>query len=109
MQLGTSDLVLTIAVQTALAPPGLDQWLILKASATNTDSVARTVTVYRVPVTGTPGASNILGADALSLAAGETVALPLSGQAIVNGATLQALASADNVVNLNITYEVVPA
>ena len=104
--LGTADLTLTIAVQTALAPPWGNQWLITKATATNSDSVARTVTVYRVPATGTAAAGNIV-VEPMTLQPSETVALPLSAQALVNGATLQASASADNVVNLNITYQVV--
>jgi hypothetical protein len=106
MQLGTADLVLTIAVQTALASSGSGQFLITKATVGNQDSVARTVSIYRVPFGGTHGAANLL-IPPLSIPAGETVALPLSAQAVVGGATLQALASADNVVSLNLTYETV--
>jgi hypothetical protein len=104
MQFGTSDVTLvgTLPVLT----PGLGQWLIVKATANNADTVARTVTVYRVPNGGTAGAGNIL-AQPISLAAGATVTLPLSGQALINGASLQAVASADHVVNLNLTYEIV--
>lgn len=103
--LGATDLSLTIAVQTVLNP-GSAQWLITKATVTNTDSAARTVTVYRVASAGTAGTGNII-IEPVTLQAGETQALPLSGHAIVNAGTLQALASADNVVNMSVTYQVV--
>lgn len=106
--LGTEDLVLTIAVQTALNPGASAQWLLTKVTATNYDIADRKVTVYRVPSGGTNANTNAI-AYQFPVPVGETVSIPLSAQALVNGATLQALCDADSVVNLSITYEVVPS
>ncbi len=101
--LANSDASLLIAGNSIMAPGLNAQWMILKATANNQDSVARTVTVYRIPAGGSAGVTNIV-VDALSLDAGETRALPLSGQTVVNGQVLWATASADNVINLNVGY-----
>lgn len=104
--LGTADLSLTIAEQTALAPGGSEQWVVTKATANNQDASPQTVTLYRVPPGGAIDPTNII-VDAFPILAGETLALPLSAQAVLGGQTLQGKASVDNLVNLNITYEVV--
>lgn len=106
MQLGTADLTLTVAAQTVLAPGSSAQWLITKATITNLDTVQRTVTVYRVPSGGTAGSTNII-VNALPIQAGETEALPLSAQPLLGGQTLQATTDLDNMVNINVGYEIV--
>jgi hypothetical protein len=88
---------------TVITTGSADQALILKASAYNADTVSHTVTLYRVPSGGTAGATNIL-LGAYPLGAGETVVLPISGQAIIGGASLQALASAASEVNLSLSW-----
>lgn len=107
MALGTADVQLTIAVQTVLAPLGTDQWLIVKATITNEDIVQQTVTVNRVTSGGTLGPTNTV-VNAYPIQPNETLALPLSGHAVVQGGTLQAAASVDAKVNLSVTYEINP-
>ena len=71
---------------------------------TNTDSVARTITVHRVPSGGSATTGNMV-ISALSLSAGQTYnATEVLGNMILTpGATLQALASTGGVVNLFIS------
>jgi hypothetical protein len=76
----------------------------LKVTATNTDASPRTLTVYRVANGGAPMTSNALAAYNLSIGAGETVQLPMSGQSLVNEQGLWAVSSANDVVNLNIGF-----
>jgi hypothetical protein len=61
------------------------------------------VTLYRVPSGGTAGTTNIL-LGTYPVGAGETAVLPISGQAVTGGATLQALASSASLVNLNVSW-----
>jgi hypothetical protein len=99
----TADVVLGTSASMVFSSSASAQFVILKASVTNTASAAHTVTLYRVPQAGSAVAANIMGADALSVGAGGTVVLPVSGQGVNTGQTLQALASAAGVVNMNIT------
>jgi len=85
-----------------------EQFIILAATATNVDTVAHTLTLYRVPNGGTAGASNVIAADAMAIGAGETAEIPLSGQVLVNQQMLQGLADVANVVNVNISYASTP-
>ena len=103
LNLGNSDLVLTTAAATAIAASALAQLTILKATANNTDSSAHTITVYRVPNGGSPSASNAV-LTAYPVAANTAVVLPLSGQTLTDGQTLQAIASVASVVNLNVSW-----
>jgi hypothetical protein len=70
-----------------------------KMTATNTDTSARTITVYLVPNAGTAGDSNII-IDAKSILPGETYTCPEGvGHVVQNGGTIQALASTAGVVS----------
>jgi hypothetical protein len=99
----TADAVLGSSATVIASSSASGQFVILKASVTNTDSAAHTVTLYRVPQSGSAGTTNIFGADALSVGAGSTAVLPVSGQGLANGQTLQALADTAAVVNINLT------
>jgi hypothetical protein len=81
---------------------------ILKATATNTDTAARTITLYRVPQGGTAGTANIIAADATPLSAGETITLPLSGHTLIAGQSLQGFADVGAKVMLNLSYASTP-
>ena len=88
---------------TTILTTGADTQLILKATINNQDASSRTVTVYRVPNGGTAGAANEIIAP-LTVIAGDTVALPLSGQSVQNGQSLQMVASATATLYTNITW-----
>lgn len=69
------------------------------AAFTNTDTSARTITVYIVRTGGAAGASNVL-VQAQTLAPGMTfLADQLSGKNLAAGDSLQAFASTAGVVN----------
>lgn len=102
------DIVLSATPSVVFAAAQGAQYVVLKAAVTNTDTVSRTVTVYRLPPSGTPGPGYILAADALAIPAGTSVTLQLAGQAIVSGQSLQAAASVASVVNFNVTFAQVP-
>lgn len=104
--LGSSDTRLTTAAQSVMAAGSGENLLILKATVNNQDTASHTMTMYRVAVSGSPGADNII-VDALSLDAGETRALPVSGQPVTNGQTVQAVCSATNAMVLNLGWVVV--
>lgn len=107
MNVSNVDQVMTGSAATVLTATSPSQITILKATALNTDSVARTLTLYRIPLAGTAAASNTL-ISALSIGAGETVTLPLSGHTLINSQFIQGLASTTNVVNLSISYVQTP-
>lgn len=69
-------------------------------SLTNTSVSPVTVTLYRVPSAGSPGAANTI-LSAFSLAAGQTYVPPQAiGLQLEAGMTLQALASAGTAVTI---------
>ncbi len=100
-----SSLTVLTASAVAILTAGTNEvYTLSKVLVTNTDSVARTVTVYH-DVTGAAGAvTGTLVIKALSLSAGETKTLPLSSVFLANGAKLYALADVTSVVNLDINY-----
>jgi len=104
LALGNTDAVL-IATTTnpVLAAFGSTEMLFLKVTACNNDTGAHQVTVYRVPLGGSPATGEIL-VNAMNIGAGQTSVLPLSGQSLVNSQELFAKADAANVVNLNIGW-----
>ncbi len=108
MALGTADIVLTASAASIIASGPTDSFLILKATACNIDTVARTVSIYRVPFGGTADATMLIadssGTSAFTVGPGETVPLPLSGQGIIGGQSLQGLASVTSVVNVSVTW-----
>jgi hypothetical protein len=101
---GFVDTILT-ASQASILAPGVGQtYTFTKGTATNTDSVARTITLYRVPLGGTAGSGNLPFVDALSIGAGLTVTLPMSGMTLASQAFISAAASTASVVQLGLSY-----
>lgn len=85
-------------------PTSPTKWLLKRTVFTNTDTTARSITVYRVPSGGTPVSANIV-IDAQTLQpAGETgctyVAVELADMVLNPGDKLYALADVTNVVNV---------
>lgn len=108
LNVGNADVQVGTAA-TGVISAGLGQSVtILKATATNTDTVVRHLTLYRVPSGASALTANIIAADALALGIGETVTLPLSGQTLVAQQSLQGLADAAAVVNVSISYVSTP-
>ncbi len=108
LNVGNVDAQLTGSAAAVLTGGASQEITILNATATNTDTATRTITLYRVPNGGSAASSNIIGADAFAIGAGETVVLPLAGHTIVNQQSIQALASVASVVNLSISYAYTP-
>lgn len=74
-----------------------------QATACNTDTVARTLTVHLVAANGSASATNTVIKE-LSLAAGETKALyEIEGHLLTAGMSLQAVASVASVVSLAVS------
>ena len=88
---------LTASSVTQYTVPGSTTSIVKEILVCNTDSVARTATVYFVPSGGSPAASNII-LSARSLAAGETLVVGLSS-VLATGDTIRALASTAAVVS----------
>lgn len=103
VSLGNADVVLATTASAIVSAPSATQIAITKASVCNTDSSGRTVSVYRVPPSGVSGPKNEI-IKALSIAAGKTIVLPISGLTLVNGQSLQAVADTGALVNLNVSY-----
>jgi hypothetical protein len=108
LNVGSVDQQLTATPATVLTGAVGSQFTIMKATACNNDTVARTITVYRVAAGGTSSTAGSTIIPGFSIGAGETVVLPLSGQPLVNGSFLQAKASTTSVINLNIGYSYTP-
>lgn len=73
--------------------------IIKRAVFTNVTSGAITITVYRVPSAGSPGATNII-IDARPIAAlGTDLAPELANMVLNSGDTIQCLASANTSIN----------
>lgn len=102
---GNMDIVLASSASVIVPCLNGQQIVFMKASACNTDGSSHTVTIYRVAPAGSPGAANAI-IDAETIAAGETAVLPLSGQTLTAGQSLQALASAGAFVRLNVGYAI---
>lgn len=82
---------------------GTSTLIVKKVVFTNTDTVARTITVHRVPNGGVANTGNMIIKE-LSLTAGMTYDATMCGNMVLTpGATLQALASTGGVVNLFIS------
>jgi len=82
-----------------------DQLVIMKASVNNQNAGAQTVSVYRYASGDTASAANTL-IYALSIPAGETVALPLSGQTLTENQVLNMTCSLTNAMTANVGYGV---
>ena len=99
--IGTADITLTATNQPILTAPATI--MLSKVVVCNTDASPRTVTVHKVPAAGTAGAGNIV-VDALSLTAGQTATLPLSGLVLRMADSLQGQASVTSVVNISVGF-----
>lgn len=83
---------LTATAASYYTAPANTKSIIKKLTFTNNDTVARTVTVYLVPLAGTAGVTNIL-ISAQSIGAGECwECYPAAGQVLQTGSFIQALA-----------------
>ena len=99
--IGTGTLT-AAAVAYATAPANTN-YIIKKCVFLNTDAVARTITIHRVPSGGTAVTGNII-MQAFSLSAGQTYDATFLGNMVLTpGATIQALASTAGVVNVFIS------
>lgn len=91
---------LTASAAAYVTAPANTTYVIKKAVFTNTDTVARTITVHRVAAAGTATAANMI-ISAFSLSAGQTYEATSLGNMVMGpGVTLQALASTTAVVNI---------
>lgn len=91
---------LTATAATYYTAPANTKSIIKKLTFTNTDSSARTVTVYLVPAAGTAGVTNIL-ISAQSIGAGECwECYPASGQVLQALGFIQALADVTSKVTI---------
>lgn len=94
---------LTASAATYVTAAGVSKVVIKSAVFTNTDTVARTITVHRVPSAGSASAGNMV-ISAFSLSAGQAYVAPELANMVLNaGETLQALASTAAVVNINVS------
>lgn len=100
---GNADVQLTNAPAAIITTGPSDQFTILKASVCNTDAATHSVNVWRVPNAGAPGSANQL-INTLAIGAGQTVVLPLSGQTVLQGQTLQADADASGDVTMSVSW-----
>jgi hypothetical protein len=94
---------LSSSATSVLAAGANEAITIAKVLACNTDSVARTVTVYQVASGGSASASNTV-LSAYSIGAGSTVTLPVSSLFLAAGAFLSAKEDSGTTVNLSINY-----
>ena len=73
--------------------------IIKRVTFTNTDTAARTITIYRVPKAGTPGPTNII-IDVYPLSAGQDYSpVALSGLVLLAGESLQGVSDVASKVN----------
>lgn len=92
--------LLTASAATYYTSPANTRTLVKKLTFTNTDTVARTVTVYVIPSGGSASATNTL-ISARALAAGETYeCFEAEGHVLSTGDFIQALASTTSVVSI---------
>lgn len=91
---------LTTAAATYYTAPANTKVVLKKLTFTNTDTVARTVTVYLVPSAGTAGVTNIL-VSARAIAAGDTYDCQEAlGQTLRIGGFIQALSDVASKVTI---------
>lgn len=102
-----ADLVLTTSAAVVASVGAMSSAIITRLTATNIDTVAHNLTLYRVINGGTASTSNQIISPANwpgTIAAGETIPIPMAGHSLVNGQSLQALADANSVINLSISF-----
>ena len=95
--------LLDATVATLYTVPAVTRAVIQKATVTNLDTVARTVTVHLVPSGGTAADTNAI-LKAYPVPANFTLDLPDLGSHVLEpGATIQALGSAASVLSLRVS------
>lgn len=102
-----ADIVLTTSAATIASVGSLSSLLITRITATNTDVLTHYVTIYRVIGGGSTSASNQIVSPRDwpgKISPGQTIAIPLTGHSLINGQSLQALADANSVVNLSVSF-----
>jgi len=99
-----SDTQLLTTAQPVLVGDQGATYIITAATVVNTDTEQHEVSVWRVPNGGSTSLAGTQIIDAQPVAAGETAQLGLVGQSLTNAATLQALADAADVLNLNLSW-----
>ena len=107
LNVSSIDTVLSNAATTVATSSSLSQVTVLKCSVLNTDSNPHSISLYRVPASGTPSASNQLIKN-YSLGANSTVVLPIAGQVLYNGQTFLASADSNAVVTFSISLATTP-
>lgn len=98
-----SPVPLTTTATAVLSSNANEAITVAKILACNTDTVARTVTIYQVPSAGSPAAGNTI-LSAFSIGAGATVTLPVSSLFLSAGSALYAKQDSGTTVNLSINY-----
>lgn len=104
--LGNSDTVLISTAAEVAGAGTTEQLLILKALVNNQDAGSQSVIVYRVPQSGSADPSNVM-VDTFTLDPGETRALPISGESVINGQSLQMSCSASGNMVASLSWMVI--
>lgn len=104
LSLGNADARLLTTGNDVLSP-GSQTWFVTKATVNNQDSVAHKYTAWRVAAGATAGTSVPI-VYALSVPAGETLAVPVSGQEFQANQVFHVVATATGVLNINVSYAV---
>lgn len=101
LAVGSTDAVLlATTTNPVITTSAAESLVFLKVTACNTDGSTHQVYVYRVPSGGSVTTGELL-VDGQSVASGATAILPLSGQTLLNGASLYAKADTGSVVNFS--------
>ena len=107
LNVSSVDTVLANTAAVVASSTALTQATILKCSVVNTDTAPHAITVYRVPLGNSPAVGYEIIQNAV-VGASATVVLPLAGQVLFGGQTLQAMADTGSVVNFNISLATTP-
>lgn len=96
----TADITLTATNQTIFTAGAA--CFVTKAIAFNTDSTARTITIYKVPNSGTAGTGNEIAVMSIPVNPNPPTVLRFSGLVLGPSDTIQGFASLTGVVNISI-------
>lgn len=98
---GTGLPVTLTTTAAAITTAGANELVtIVRIQAYNADTVSRLVTIYQVPSGGTAGASNLVHTQ--TVYRGASTSIDVAGLMAAAGATIQAKADANSVVNLSV-------
>jgi hypothetical protein len=107
LSFSNTDSTLTNSAASLLSSSISSSLIITRVTITNTDTVSHGVTLYRVQSGGSAATSNIIiGPNNYPglIAAGESLALPLTGHNFVSGQSLYGMADTSGFVNISISY-----